>query len=100
MRHLTFYIVLLILAGPALAARPDVRKMTCQQVQQMVLERGAVVATTGKYTYQRFVSDYLYCDYWEWATPVRVKTKDTSKCRLYICEQRPDDFGFGRFRRF
>lgn len=100
MRYLTILLALIVLAGPALAARPDARKMTCKQAKQLVLDRGAVVVTTGQYTYRRFVSNLRYCDYWEQLSTARTKTKDNPKCRIgYICEDRMDNlgFGFGRF---
>ena len=96
MRSMPVILVLLVFSGPALAARPDLRTMTCQQAQDMVINRGAVVATTGKYTYRRFVSHFRYCDYWERAASAWVNTKDNPKCRIdYVCEERLDDFRFG-----
>ena len=99
MRSLPIILVLLAFSDPVLAARPDLRTMTCQQAQNMVLQRGSVVATTGRYTYRRFVSHFRYCDYWERTASAWVKTKDNPKCRInYVCEERLDDFRF-RFRR-
>ena len=96
MRSLIVILALIVLSGSALAARPDFRKMTCQQAQNMVNQRGSVVATTGQYTYKRFVSSFRYCDYWERAATTRVQTKDNPKCRIrFICEERLDDFRFG-----
>ena len=97
MRYLTSFLALLILIESALAARPDVRTMTCRQAQQMVAKRGAVVMTTGRFTYERFVSHSGYCDYFERAASAWTKTKDNSKCRIgFTCEQRIDNFGLGK----
>ena len=101
MRHLIFFLAVLVLAGEALAARPDARQMTCRQAQQLVLERGAVVVTTGEHLYKRFVSHYGYCDYWQRAAPAWTATKDNPKCLIgRVCEDRIDRFGFGGFGRF
>ena len=96
MRSLTIILAFILFSGPVLAARPDLRTMTCNQAQRMINERGQVVATTGKRTYKRFVTHFRYCDYWERLATTRVKTKDNPKCRIrYICEERLDDFRFG-----
>ena len=99
MRYLTGILVALLLAGPAAAARPDARALTCHQARMLVLERGAVVMTTGRYTYQRFVSQLGYCDYWERTTTAWTATRDDPNCRIgYICEERMDRFPFDRLR--
>jgi hypothetical protein len=92
-------LLVLILTGTA-SARPDARKMTCQQAQLMVQQQGAVVMTTGRYTYQRFVAHRGYCDYWETIRTARTATRDNPRCRIgYICEPRmDDDNGFRPFR--
>lgn len=101
MRRLSGSLVaLLVLAGPVLAARPDVRKMTCDQARSLVLQRGAVVMTTGQYTYKRFVSRQSYCDYWERAASAWTATRDDPQCRIgYVCEERMNRFPFGRLHR-
>ncbi|AXS39998.1 hypothetical protein [Breoghania sp. L-A4] len=82
-------------AAPALAARPDVRRMTCAQAHDMVLDRGAVVMTTGRFTYERFVSHQRYCDRWETVVPALAATRDKPQCLVgYICEE-PLFRGFG-----
>lgn len=69
------------------AARPDLRRMTCAQAQAMVAQRGAVVMTTGQYTYQRFVAGPRWCDHWEVVRPEVARTRDTQSCVVgYICE--------------
>ena len=76
-----------VLISDAHAARPDLRQMTCAQGQALVRQRGAVVMTTGRYTYQRFVAGKSWCDHWEIIRPEVVTTRDTDRCVVgYICE--------------
>jgi len=100
MRLVTGIFIAMLLAGPA-SARPDARAMTCQQARLMVQQQGAVVMTTGRYTYQRFVAHRGHCDYWETIRTAWTATRDDPKCRIgYICEPRMDDDGPRRFRWF
>ena len=98
MRLIVGILLVFAFAAPA-AARPDARKMTCEQPRAMVRQQGAVVMSTGRYTYQRFVAHQGYCDYWETTRSAWTATRDNPKCRIgYICEQRMNDDGFGGFR--
>jgi hypothetical protein len=83
-----------LLAGEALA-RPDTRKMTCEGAQQFIRQNGAVVMTTGQYTYDRIVSNQGYCDSDEITWLKIAPTKDNPKCRVgYYCRPRLNDDGF------
>jgi hypothetical protein len=74
------------------AARPDTRIMTCEQARAFVREKGAVIMSTGQYTYERFVSGYGYCDRGEETWLQVAPTKDNPKCRVgYICRDRISD---------
>lgn len=78
---------LLQMAAPAEAARPDLRRMSCAQAQAMVAQRGAVVMTTGRYTYKRFVAGIRWCDRWETIRPAVATTRDTPQCVVgFECE--------------
>lgn len=85
-----------MLAGPVFATtaeaqsrRPDVRKMTCEQVKELVKKTGAVVLTTGQYTYDRYVSNQFYCPSGMETKNAWVATSDTQKCLIgYTCEIR------------
>ncbi len=84
---------LLVLAGvlaggaPVAEARPDFTRMTCAKARAMVARSGAVVATTGRYTYQRFVNGPRWCDHWETVRPATAPTRDNRSCVVgYICE--------------
>ncbi len=83
----------------ALAARPDTRAMTCEQAQNFVRQKGAVVMTTGQYTYERIVSNQGYCDVDEITWLKVAPTKDNPKCRVgYYCRTRIDDGPIWRMR--
>ncbi|WP_417671520.1 hypothetical protein [Roseibium sp.] len=80
-------------------ARPDLRKMTCVQAQNMVRRNGSVVFTTGTHTYSLFVSSLRYCDPGELLYTQFGPTKDNPRCPVaYECREplfeRP---GFGRW---
>ncbi|MCG6858914.1 MAG: hypothetical protein LJE67_12700 [Salaquimonas sp.] len=67
------------------AARPDTRRMSCVQAQNLVQQSGAVVLSYGQYVYDRFVADRRYCQYYE-ETAIRVvPAEDTPRCRLLHC---------------
>ncbi|WP_349359944.1 hypothetical protein [Stappia sp.] len=72
----------------ALAARPDTRTMTCAQAQDLVQRSGAIVLSTGQYTYSRFVADRRYCAHYEILRPNYAPTRDTAQCPVaYRCER-------------
>lgn len=76
------------------AARPDTRTLTCAQANALVEQSGAVVMTTGDYTFERFVSGRRYCDPWQWIKPRYVPTRDEPRCVLHsVCWDPPVDFG-------
>lgn len=77
----------LTFAGQAFA-RPDVRTMNCAQAQALVEQSGAVVLTTGRYTYNRFVTGPYYCGFDEVAKLTWVQTQDAAQCPVgYTCQQ-------------
>jgi len=92
-RHLfTAAIVLAGLAssGAAEAAnrRPDLRQMTCAQAQNLVRQHGAVVFTTGQYTYSMFVSNISYCDRNQTLFTQYGQTRDTPRCPVaFECKE-------------
>jgi hypothetical protein len=88
MRKLTILIVLLAIADIA-HARPDVRTMSCAQATALVRQYGAVVLTTGQYTYDRYVAGQRYCERPFVIRRAWVATGDTRQCNIgYTCEQR------------
>jgi len=97
MRELTFLIVLLSFADIAYA-RPDVRTMSCAQARGLVMQNGAVVLTTGRHTYDRYVAGQRFCYPPDVIQRAWVATGDVSRCNIgYTCEQRirPRFFGHG-----
>jgi hypothetical protein len=77
---------LLTLAATQAEARPDTRAMTCGQVVGLVNRSGAVVLTTGRFTYDRFVSGPGACSVGEAVRAVTVSTRD-GPCRVLHCVQ-------------
>jgi hypothetical protein len=78
-------LALLILADAALA-RPSTLHMTCNEAAELVGARGAVVLSTGRYTYDRFVASPGFCMLGEYGRPAWAPTRDTDTCPLgYVC---------------
>lgn len=75
--------------GPALAARPDTRAMTCAQGRAVVAQYGSIVMTTGQYTYDRIVHNVGFCGPGQQTDVKTVPSLDTPYCRIgYICRER------------
>jgi hypothetical protein len=80
----------ILAAGPA-DARIDVRALTCAEAQALIRREGAIVLTTGQYTYERFVADSRFCQRDERTERRRAVTRDDESCRIsYVCA--PRDF--------
>jgi hypothetical protein len=75
--------------------RPDARAMTCHQVQSLIANNGAVVITTGRHTYDRYVSGQSYCSIPYVTRPHTITTSDGA-CTVLRCGEPL----FDRFRRF
>lgn len=82
---------------PLAQARPDLRQMSCKEAQQTLIRNGAVVFTTGRNTYDRFVTSRAYCDSWEDAVPAYQQTRDNAQCQVGFQCKEPL---FGRGNRF
>lgn len=64
-------------------ARPDVRKMSCEQAKTMVRSQGAIVFTFTNNTYDRVVRNVNYClHHIEETEKIFVKTRDTDRCNI------------------
>ncbi|HRP77985.1 MAG TPA: hypothetical protein PL183_02665 [Aquamicrobium sp.] len=75
---------------PAMAqGRPDARTMSCERVHALIAERGAVVLTTGRHTYDRYVLDGRFCDMREVARPITIPTKGGEACVVLECRDEP-----------
>ena len=66
--------------------RPDSRRMSCGQVQALIEQRGAVVLTTGRHTYDRYVSRRSYCSWPDVPTRTSIQAADTDRCPVYNCQ--------------
>jgi hypothetical protein len=76
----------LVATAAAAQPRPSTLNMTCGQARAIVASRGAAVLSTGRFTYDRFVSNRNYCEYDEVLEPVWVPTADTPQCPIgYRC---------------
>lgn len=88
MKRIALAIVLLASASGAQAQqRPLTLNLTCGQVQQIILSRGAAVLSTGTYTYDRYVSDRRFCERSETAQVDFVPARDTPRCPVYRCQE-------------
>ena len=89
-----FLSVLLSLLAPAsFAQRPSTLAMTCDQAARLVASQGAIVLSTGRHTFDRFVASPGYCMLGEYAYDAWAPTRNTPQCRLgYTCEKGPPLF--------
>src|SRR3712207_6491097 len=78
-----------LLAGGSLAeARPATLSITCRQAATLVATRGAIVLSTGRHTFDRFVASEGFCLPGEWVDRAWAPTRD-GNCGLYICRAGP-----------
>lgn len=78
-----------LMAGEALAARPDTRAMTCAQARGLIAQYGSLVMTTGQYTYDRIVHNRGFCGPGQDTQWLTAPTLDTPSCRVgYVCRER------------
>jgi len=69
--------------------RPSTLSMSCGQAQSLVRARGAIVLSTGGYTYDRFVASRRFCTPDEEEIPTWAPTRDTPQCMVgFRCEMR------------
>jgi hypothetical protein len=104
MRKLLVSAVVSLMALSSLAhARPSTMAMSCDQAGALVASHGAVVLTTGRHTFERFVRSPGYCALGEYAETGWAPTRDASQCVLgYVCRTRPHfrEDGWGIFDDF
>jgi hypothetical protein len=73
--------------------RPFAPSLPCRQVQQIVSANGAVVISTGQFTYDRYVSGAGFCQINESIEPAWIATRDTPQCPVgYLCRSRYNRF--------
>ncbi len=105
MRSLLVALLVISFATAAYAQRPSTLDMTCREARSVVARAGAIVFSTGRHTYDRFVASDRYCLPGEYAYPTSAPTSDARQCPLgYRCDSTPpiwreDRFGGGLFGR-
>jgi len=65
-----------VLAQP----RPSTLQMSCAQARALVESRGAIVISTGQFTYDRYVSHVGFCQREETTEPAYERTADHQQC--------------------
>jgi hypothetical protein len=84
------FLAVTFLACGSVAARPSTLDMTCDQARATVASEGAVVMSTGQHTYERFVANWGFCNFDEWADWTSAPTRDVRRCPVgYVCKYRP-----------
>ncbi len=83
-------LVVSVSAGPVAAqprlATPD---MACAEAADLFARAGAIVLTTGPFTYARFVRDGGFCPLPETTRPAFEVTRDVPRCFVgYTCHDR------------
>ncbi len=87
---LTVAITLGAAISPA-AARPDTRYMSCAAATSIVQANGAVILSTGRFTYDKYVKNHAYCNLNEVLRKAYVPTSDTRRCRIgFVCKNKLD----------
>jgi hypothetical protein len=73
------------LPSAAQSGRPNSTTMSCGQAQSMINQRGAVVMSTGRYTFDRYVANRSFCQHGEVTRRDYIPTKDNAKCYVLRC---------------
>ncbi|GAB4528911.1 MAG: hypothetical protein Tsb0019_30840 [Roseibium sp.] len=73
-------------AAEAQSGRPNTTTMTCAQVQSMINQRGAVVMSTGRHTFDRYVANRSFCAHGEYLRRDYVPTRDNNRCYVQRCD--------------
>lgn len=90
MKHSKTALLAIILAAsiavPAAQSRVDTTRMSCRQAQNTVQSRGAIVMSTGRNTFDRFVVDRSFCPPGDYIKRAYVPTRDQKACSVgYTC---------------
>lgn len=68
-------------AGFAVAQpRPSTLQISCAQARGLVAARGAIVLSTGQFTYDRYVAHVGFCQRDETTVPAYERTADNPQC--------------------
>ena len=90
MKSVLMLLVFLSLASNASAqTQVEGRSLSCAQIAATVRNRGAVVISTGPYTYDRYVNGGQFCVRPEIPVPTWISTADAAQCFVgYVCRDR------------
>ena len=79
-------VIVFSVAVPIAEARVNTTNLSCNQAQDLVYSRGAVVLSTGRNTYDRFVRNRTFCPTGDYTEPAYVRTRDRRSCNIgYTC---------------
>jgi hypothetical protein len=93
LRAVSISLIAFAVASPAAAARPSTLGMSCAQAAATVASSGAIVLSTGQFTYDRFVAHSGFCLPGEIGRPAVAPTADSPYCSIgYRCEQKLQRF--------
>ena len=71
--------------------RPDTRNISCGAAKSLVQSKGAILFSTGNYTYDKYVKNHAYCNVDEALKRAFVPTADQRRCNVgYICKDKFD----------
>jgi hypothetical protein len=94
MCRLYFSAAFALIASTAFAQRPSTEAMSCGEARALVASRGAVVLSTGRNTYDRFVADAGFCSLGEYAYDGWAPTADARRCPIgLVCKNHTPLFG-------
>ena len=72
--------------------RVDARNLSCGEARALLQQNGAIVFTTGRFTYDRYVAGERFCPVGHVADSAWIPTRDTQSCRIgYRCILNPWD---------
>jgi hypothetical protein len=77
--------VLLSLPAEAQSRRVNSLSLSCDQARSMIAQRGAVIMSTGQYTFDRYVDNRSFCERNEFARTDFIPTRDNAKCPVRRC---------------
>jgi hypothetical protein len=90
MSRLVLSVLAVTLASTSISeARPSTTTMSCGQAAATVARAGAIVLSTGEFTYERYVATNAFCLPGEVTEPGVAPTTDSRSCQVgYVCRQR------------
>ncbi len=92
-----FAAAIIVLSASLAEARSSTLGMSCNQAIALVASRGAIVLSTGRNTYDRFVAGDRFCLPGEYAYRAWAPTRDGNCPVGYTCKTPwQDDFPFHR----